>query len=146
MLDIHKGKLVINKLQFVVDKNLNKEKFLYSPLSKLIFNKFESANWISYSIQPQYIMGKTFGLTFTFKDSIFQTLALSYSEMKEIPYDKENEEKRKAVHDAWLQELFGEPHEYGPFWTKYKFTWGSISSSLDPRAGQSIIYFAFETD
>lgn len=93
MLDIHKGKLVINKLQFVVDKNLNKEKFLYSPLSKLIFNKFESANWISYSIQPQYIMGKTFGLTFTFKDSIFQTLALSYSEMKEIPYDKENEEK-----------------------------------------------------
>jgi hypothetical protein len=48
MLDIHEGKLVINNLRFVIDKNLTKEKFLFSPLSKLIFNNFESANWISY--------------------------------------------------------------------------------------------------
>jgi hypothetical protein len=144
MLDLHEGKIVINNLRFVIDKNLTKEKFLFSPLSKLIFNSFESANWISYSIEPQHILRKKFSLTFTFKDSIFESLALRYSEMEEIPYDEENEEKRKAVHDRWLQELFGEPHEYGPYWNKYKFTWGSILSSLDPRAGQSEIYLAFK--
>jgi hypothetical protein len=143
MLDISEGKLYLSDIHFVIDKNLTKEKFLLS-LSHLIFNKFESTNWGTYSIEPQLILGKKFGLSFTFKDSELKYFQLGYSEMEEIPYDEENEMKRKRVHDLLLNNLFGDPHEIGPFWNKYHFSWGTILSSLDPRVGQSKMYFSYD--
>jgi predicted AAA+ superfamily ATPase len=144
MIDIIKGKISLREDNIIINKNYTKEKFINSSLFKTVFNKFESAYTSNYSIKPQVILGNEFGLTLTFNKSSLESISLITTEIKGIPFDEENEEKIKMLHDKWLEKLFGKPHETGPYWLKYKFEWGEVLSSLDPRAGQSEISFVFK--
>jgi CRISPR/Cas system CMR-associated protein Cmr5 small subunit len=144
MIDIVKGNIFLREDNIIINKNYSKEKFINSSLFKTVFNKFESSYTSNYSIKPQVILGNEFGLTLTFKKSSLESISLITTEIKGIPFDEENEEKIKMLHDKWLEKLFGKPHETGPYWLKYNFEWGEVLSSLDPRAGQSEISFVFK--
>jgi hypothetical protein len=144
MLSVTDGNLILKDEEIIINKNFTKEKFINSSLNNLVFNKFENSSWSNYSVKPQMIFGNEFGIRFTYDNSTLESITLITTEIKGIPFDEENEKRIKKLHDEWLEKIFGEPHEIGPYWNQYTFNWGEILSSLDPRAGQSEISIVYK--
>jgi hypothetical protein len=91
--------------------------------------------WSYFPLGPRAIGGQAFVVSLGFEGDALRTVDLSMVQAGEATswegYSDERELARKARHDAWLEEQLGPL----PWW----FSWGEVTSSFDPRSGDTSI-------
>lgn len=145
MIDVNTGEIIIGDNLIIINKNLNEKALLSSKLYEKVESSYEINGWKYYTTQVIDILGTGFMMTFVFKNSKLDNVSLKhFGTIEERPFDDENEIKRQKLHNEWLQKIFGESYETYVWGIKYKFKWGEVTSSFDPRTPQSEIYISYK--
>ncbi len=145
MINVNTGEIIIGDNLIIINKNLNEKTLLSSKLYDKVESNYEINGWKYYTTEVIDILGTGFMMTFVFKKSKLNNVSLKhFGTIEERPFDVENEKKRQEIHNEWLQRILGESYETYVWGIKYKFEWGEVTSSFDPRTPQSEIYISYK--
>lgn len=126
-----------------IDRTTTLKDLKGSPLIDVVFFTRKAGDFLYYTINPQLFGGQQFTSTVVFNNNELNWISIRFTGMESIPFDEENEMKRKAVHDNILRNLYGEPDRTYPAGMEYRFSWGSIQSNFDPRSAQAAMYVTY---
>jgi hypothetical protein len=118
-----------------VERTLNLERFLESPIGRSAKEDFVNEEWRHYHIEPQDGVVGTVLFQGQRLERIFLTMRMPSDQSEEWTAALELE--RKAKHDAWLQSTLGPP--------PYIFPWGTIASEFDAKGCASDIIVTYAT-
>jgi hypothetical protein len=136
MIDIDNGDIYINNGNFVIKKGLSKNNFINSNLFNEVLHQDDDI-YTRYFIKPQLIGNDYFFINLYFDSkNILQLVDISMlDDDGSWPiwenWSEEKELSRRERHNKWLEDNIGK--------NQYKYSWGSISSTYDPRSGASSI-------
>lgn len=126
-----------------INRTTTLKDFQSSPLMQTVFYKREIGDTGHYTMNPQIIGDQKFTVTVAFSQNELRWVTIRFTGMESIPFDEENEMKRKSVHDGLLRKWYGEPDRTYPAGMEYQFPWGLIQSNFDPRSVQAAIYVTY---
>ncbi len=135
MIDLVNGGLALDRNSLIIRKGLTKNEFEKSSLIDEVLNH-QSYGFTSYYIRPQLIGNTFFVIVLYFNpQDILDFVNLSLTDSDRVPswddWSESRAKQKKEEHDEWLLRNIGKP--------PYKFPWGEISSTYDPRSGSSKI-------
>ena len=118
-----------------IGSSLTESQFLSSPLSRGARALVTDVQQGSYRTARQLISGHTFRLILRFHHAKLVIVEMVHVDRhSKVSWDEasdQEEQARKAIHDAWLLRLLGTP--------PYAYPWGEITSENDPQGGYSRI-------
>jgi hypothetical protein len=118
-----------------IGPSLTESQFLSSPLSKGARALATDVEQGSYRTARQLISGHTFRLIVRFRNARLVAVEMVHVDRhSKVSWDEASEQEeqaRKATHDAWLERRLGRP--------PYSYPWGEITSVSDPQGGYSHI-------
>ncbi len=134
-MNIKNGDLAIQDKSFTIGRGLIKTDFVQSKLYDEVINE-KSYGFTFYNLNSQLISNEWFDITLYFNNKdILNLVNISLSNEGDIAswnnWSENEQIKKKDMHDKWLKKNIGNP--------PYKYDWGEISSSYDPRSGSSMI-------
>lgn len=116
-----------------VGRHMDRQAFLQSRIGESAKEVLVNGPWITYNISPEPgVAGNV-----TFENNRLRELRLMFR----LPSDDTTgwsdvaERERLTLHDEWLKVELGKP--------PYRYAWGQVESSLDPRAGFSDIVLRY---
>ncbi|WP_054957917.1 hypothetical protein [Paenibacillus dakarensis] len=150
MIDLITGSINISYLDFVINKDLTKEKFENSMYFKEHLFPAEDMNtgYVWYRTSSIKFEGLPIKFSLCFYNDALSLITFRIQDdfNKELDWndwDEANELELKRKHDKLLFEVFNrEPdnHIGDPLYrTTYNFLWGSVESSFNSRSGSSLI-------
>jgi hypothetical protein len=119
-------------------------KFLASQLARHSKALSQSPPRSSYRTARQLISDRTFRVTLHFHNGKLASVELfevgTESKASWNDWSHREEAERKASHDAWLDGMLGPP--------PYVYSWGNITSDVDPAGGYSciVVRYALQAD
>lgn len=99
-------------------------------------------NYIYRCKQPIKINDARFRVTIMFKNNVLKKVTLvAVSNQESNIYS--NISNAKDLHEKWLINTYGKPHNIELYGYSYKFEDGEIASEYDPRSGSNEIIYVF---
>ena len=138
MIDKQNGGISIVKNNFLIHCELTKNDFINSTLFCEATEQ-EVNSYTHYVLKPKDIANTIFGINLIFAPNgriLYVFLGVFETDNPWSHWSESNELRRKALHDMWLEENLGNP--------PYDYSWGTVSSTYNPRAGSSTITFAYK--
>ena len=138
LINIKNGDIILSEF-LIINKNIKKQDFIISELSKYIFRKTENID-STYFLKPLLIKDKYYIISIYFNscDKI-SFINLSYCKDDKIPNWKnwklDDEINKKHINDLFLKEILGEP--------PYCYSWGEISSNFNKQSSTSYITISY---
>lgn len=139
MIDKLNGGINITENKFVINCKLTKSDFISSILFDEATSK-EVNSYTHYYLKPKNIENVKFQINLIFNPNgkiLNVFLGIYETDNPWENWSGSHELKRKELHDKWLEENLGNP--------PYDYSWGTVSSTYDPRSGSSTITFTYKT-
>jgi hypothetical protein len=86
--------------------------------------------WVMRASDSHFILGRKVNVNFSFLNDCLELFRFSLE-----GGDSETAEVLKKKHDSFLLAQLGEPQRRNEIMTIYDFSWGGITSQIDPRGG-----------
>lgn len=143
MINKNTGELFIKSVPITIGTDFSRREFTKSPLAKNASVFIRNEPYCSYQIGTFKTDDLTLIVSIWFFGEKLETVELVHHTAVQFgsswaDWSEENELKRKAIHDAWLEKELGEP--------PYKFAWGTVASDYDARSGNSsiVVRYSFQ--
>ena len=145
------GRLRFDGVSEEVGPELTRSAFERSPLARDASIGVENPPWISYRL-IQRIEGQQLHVTLSFEDDALRYVRVSFYEGPRDwkVWSEQGELELKDRHDEWISAQLGElivpqedrrvPYPY----TSWRFGWGELWSSYDPRSAGSSFGLNYE--
>lgn len=135
MITVNNGSIEIKDKLLIITPNLTKQVFQNSDLYEDVV-KEENKSFSIYYVKPQIIGKSKFAMTFFFNETgLIDFININLSNESTISswesWNKDREMDKQIAHDKWLERNIGK--------SPYKYNWGEIDSTYDPRSGSSFI-------
>jgi hypothetical protein len=116
-----------------IERHVDREAFLATDLGRSGKAELVNEDWRRVGVRPEPGIAATLLYNGDHLHQVWLLMAIPADETEEWTMD--NEMKRKAVHDAWLQSEIGKP--------PYKYAWGKIDSEFDAKGCVSEIIITY---
>ena len=143
MIDPSTGTINFPDKEIIVSGQLTREQFLSSTLGSQSEVLVRNESYCSFKLPKVNFEGHSYVWSLQFKDSILQSVSITCCDSKfGTSWSDWSEDKQKACkqfHDHLLVSIFGES------FSSSRFSWGSVESIYDARAGESsvnVIYYS----
>lgn len=136
---LSEGKIKADVWSFEFTRDTSERDFLSSELKSDIYKLVHNGDYRSYYTPPYEICGKKFVFRVYFESGFLVSITLSPNNREPSWDNVENGElfKDKAENDTWLKNCFS-------LTAPASFTWGTIESTLDKRAGTATIVLRYK--
>ena len=136
MIDQNTGEITIESVPIRFGADFSRGEFLHSPLVKNASVFVKNEPYCSYQIGTFRADDLSLIISLWFFGKKLESVELVHHTAEQFgsswaDWTEENELKRKAIHDAWLEKQLGKP--------PYIYDWGAVSSVYDERSGGSSI-------
>lgn len=140
LIDKSNGGIKIANKDFLINSKLTQKEFLDSIMYNEVLSQ-DNNSYTNYNLHPQSIGNSKFMITLIFNPNGKIFMARLRMQIGEnLPswsnWSENGEHEMKEQHDNWLESNIGNP--------PYNYSWGTISSSYDPRSASSSITFAYK--
>jgi len=112
-----------------IGRRMDKQAFLRSRIGESAKEALVNGPWSTYKISPEPGVAGSVIFEGNHLRQLFLLLRLPSDDTS--GWSDEAEQERLALHDEWLKAELGKP--------PYRYVWGEVESSFDPRAGCSDI-------
>lgn len=137
VIDIHDGSITLSNGLWL-EQNMPVGPVLSANVA-VVHNIDMGTGWRALALSPLTLLGRPASIALYFHHEQLRQVRFSLH-----PDGGVSAVDVQAQNDAALRALWGSPHRQDSQNRTYDFTWGDVTSSIDPRMGQAVIVLSWK--